>query len=203
MIVKHGILALLTQGPAYGLQLRTELVARTGRAPAVNVGQVYSTLERALASGLVTQDSHTEDGLPLYRLTREGEREARRWLVEPEFAPASAFDDMVCQVLLARSLPGVDPAPLVTRYRDHWAGMAGAGAGAAGEAATAAATSGPGGEPDGLVERSRRRAARALASAALDWLSETERDGGQGWPLARTRPPRGRPRARAGEVSGR
>ena len=44
MSVRQGLLAILDQGDCYGSQLRAEYLRRTGVA--VNVGQVYTTLER-------------------------------------------------------------------------------------------------------------------------------------------------------------
>ena len=53
MSVRHGLLALLSEGPKYGLQLREEFEARTGEVWPVNVGQVYTTLQRLERDGLV------------------------------------------------------------------------------------------------------------------------------------------------------
>ena len=64
MSVRHALLALLSEGPKYGLQLRQEFEARTGEVWPLNVGQVYTTLQRLERDGLVEAD----DG--------EGERSA-------------------------------------------------------------------------------------------------------------------------------
>jgi DNA-binding PadR family transcriptional regulator len=47
MSVRHALLALLSEGPKYGLQLREEFEARTGEVWPLNVGQVYTTLRVA------------------------------------------------------------------------------------------------------------------------------------------------------------
>ena len=39
MSVRHALLALLSEGPKYGLQLREEFEARTGEVWPLNVGQ--------------------------------------------------------------------------------------------------------------------------------------------------------------------
>jgi DNA-binding PadR family transcriptional regulator len=44
--VRHAMLALLSEGPKYGLRLREEFEARTGEVWPLNVGQVYTTLQR-------------------------------------------------------------------------------------------------------------------------------------------------------------
>ena len=51
MSVPHALLALLSEGPKYGLQLREEFEAGTGEVWPLNVGQVYKTLGRPNATG--------------------------------------------------------------------------------------------------------------------------------------------------------
>ena len=61
MSVRHALLALLSDGPKYGLQLRHEFEARTGEVWPLNVGQVYTTLQRLERDGLVESDGE-DDG---------------------------------------------------------------------------------------------------------------------------------------------
>ena len=53
MSVPHALLALLSEGPKYGLRLQNEFEARTGEVWPLNVGQVYTTLQRLERDGLV------------------------------------------------------------------------------------------------------------------------------------------------------
>ena len=53
MAVREGLLALLSEGPRYGYQLKTEFEAATGGVWPLNVGQVYTTLDRLERDGLV------------------------------------------------------------------------------------------------------------------------------------------------------
>ena len=46
MAVKEGLLALLADGPRHGYQLKTEFESATGSVWPLNVGQVYTTLDR-------------------------------------------------------------------------------------------------------------------------------------------------------------
>ncbi len=62
MSVRHALLALLSGGPKYGLQLRQEFESRTGDVWPLNVGQVYTTLQRLERDGLVESDDEAEDG---------------------------------------------------------------------------------------------------------------------------------------------
>ena len=61
MSVRHALLALLSEGPKYGLQLREEFEARTGEVWPLNVGQVYTTLQRLERDGLVESDGDGDD----------------------------------------------------------------------------------------------------------------------------------------------
>ncbi len=71
MSVRHALLALLSDGPKYGLQLRHEFEARTGEVWPLNVGQVYTTLQRLERDGLVESDERR-------RRPAEGLRHHRR-----------------------------------------------------------------------------------------------------------------------------
>ena len=46
MSIRHSLLALLQDQPRYGYQLRTEFENRTGSTWPLNIGQVYTTLDR-------------------------------------------------------------------------------------------------------------------------------------------------------------
>ncbi len=69
MSVRHALLALLSEGPKYGLQLRQEFEARTGEVWPLNVGQVYTTLQRLERDGLVASDGDDEGPQKGYRIT--------------------------------------------------------------------------------------------------------------------------------------
>ena len=76
MSVPHALLALLSEGPKYGLQLRAEFEARTGEVWPLNVGQVYTTLQRLERDGLVEADGAGEDSQQkVFRITAAGEAE--------------------------------------------------------------------------------------------------------------------------------
>ena len=46
MSVRQAMLALLSNRPTFGLQLQQEFEAGTGHVSPLNVGQVYTTLQR-------------------------------------------------------------------------------------------------------------------------------------------------------------
>lgn len=116
MSVRDGLLALLTLGPAYGLQLHAELLDRAAHRRRVNVGQIYSTLERLRERGLVTPAGSTEDGLPLHALTEEGRAEAIAWLSGDGASPDEDWDDVLDRILLASSLTEADLDAVLDAY---------------------------------------------------------------------------------------
>ena len=75
MSVRHAMLALLSEGPKYGLLLREEFEARTGEVWPLNVGQVYTTLQRLERDGLVESEDEAEEGpQKRYRITAGARR---------------------------------------------------------------------------------------------------------------------------------
>jgi DNA-binding PadR family transcriptional regulator len=120
MSVRHALLALLREGPKYGLQLRQEFEAGTGEVWPLNVGQVYTTLQRLERDGLVESDDPDREGPQKgFRITAAGDRELARWLrTLPETTPPPR-DELVIKVLVAMRLPGVDTHELIQVHRRH------------------------------------------------------------------------------------
>ena len=56
MVIRHALLALLSEGPKHGFQLAQEFAAGTGDMWPLNTGQVYTTLQRLERDGLVESD---------------------------------------------------------------------------------------------------------------------------------------------------
>jgi len=117
--VRHALLALLSEGPKYGLQLRREFEAGTGEVWPLNVGQVYTTLQRLERDGLVESD-HDDDGLQRpYHITQDGEDELRGWLRTPPDANAPPRDELVIKILVGLRVAGVDVRDVVQVNRRH------------------------------------------------------------------------------------
>jgi DNA-binding PadR family transcriptional regulator len=101
MSVRHALLALLSEGPKYGLQLGQEFEARTGEVWPLNMGQVYTTLQRLERDGLVESDDAAEDGPQKgFRITTAGTAELDEWLRTPPDASAPPRDELVIKVLV-------------------------------------------------------------------------------------------------------
>lgn len=116
MPVPDALLALLTLGPAYGLQLVAELGRRTGGAEELGDAQVYTTLGRLERDGLVRPAAGPDDGRQRYALTAAGRARAIAWLGDPRVA-AGARDELVLKTALAATLPAGDVRGLVAARR--------------------------------------------------------------------------------------
>ena len=121
MTIKHALLALLSEGPKYGFQLRQEFEARTGEAWPLNVGQVYTTLQRLERDGLATaEDDTAEDGpQKRYAITADGKHELASWLRTPPDASAPPRDELLIKVLIAATVPDVAIHEVLQAHRRH------------------------------------------------------------------------------------
>ena len=136
MSVRHALLALLSEGPKYGLQLREEFEARTGEVWPLNVGQVYTTLQRLERDGLVAaagtagaggdgepaeHDTQGAPGAPqkAYQITEPGSAELARWLRVPPDLSSPPRDELVMKVLVAVTVPGTDVHEIIQAHRTY------------------------------------------------------------------------------------
>jgi len=136
MSVRHALLALLSEGPKYGLQLREEFEARTGEVWPLNVGQVYTTLQRLERDGLVAASGtagsggdgepaeHDTQGAPgapqkAYQITGPGSAELARWLRVPPDLSSPPRDELVMKVLVAVTVPGTDVHEIIQAHRTY------------------------------------------------------------------------------------
>ncbi|GGE87814.1 PadR family transcriptional regulator [Mycetocola zhadangensis] len=184
MAVKDAILAILTLGSAYGLQLRDELITRAPHRAGLNVGQIYSTLDRLSKAGLIRSDDATDDNLPLYALTSAGRQAAEDWFGSPTPPDVRDWFDMADQVLVASSIPGAPWRAIVNGQIRSWTAI------------TDAVASDPHDTSSSVQGALAVAAENHVAQAALTWLRETEARltdvGDPAVPLRSIRPQRGR-----------
>jgi len=120
MSVRHAMLALLSEGPKYGLRLREEFEARTGEVWPLNVGQVYMTLQRLERDGLVESDGTGDEGpQKVFRITPEGDQELARWLCTPPDLSSPPRDELVMKVLVALHVPSADVHAVIQAHRRY------------------------------------------------------------------------------------
>jgi DNA-binding PadR family transcriptional regulator len=121
MSIRHALLALLGEGPKYGLQLREEFEAGTGEVWPLNIGQVYQTLQRLERDGLVESDDDSVRDSPQkrFRITAGGEHELAAWLRTPPDMSSPPRDELVIKVLVALRVPGTDVHEVIQAHRRY------------------------------------------------------------------------------------
>jgi DNA-binding PadR family transcriptional regulator len=120
MSVRHALLALLSAGPRYGFQLRQEFEASIGDLWPLNVGHVYSTLQRLAHAGHVESDDSAADSpQKSFRITPEGEKELDHWLRTPADMTSPPRDELVIKVLSALVVPGTDVRDVIQAHRRY------------------------------------------------------------------------------------
>ena len=121
MSVRHALLALLSEGPKYGLQLRQEFEDSTGDVWPLNVGQVYTTLQRLERDGYIESDERGEEAGPqkIFHITESGRSEVGRWLSTPPDMVEPPRSDLVIKVLAAFRVPEVSVHDVIQVHRRY------------------------------------------------------------------------------------
>lgn len=118
MSVRHALLALLSEGPSFGLRLQQEFTSSTGEIWPLNVGQVYTTLQRLERDGLVAlEDANASGRQAVYQITDSGRGELVEWLRTPPPSDPPPRDELVIKVLVALRVPGVDVHDIIQAHR--------------------------------------------------------------------------------------
>ncbi|SCL47519.1 DNA-binding transcriptional regulator, PadR family [Micromonospora eburnea] len=115
--MRWGLLALFADGPKYGYQLRTEFDVRTGGTWALNVGQVYTTLERLVRDGYVTSIGSNDGGREIYAITPQGREALAGWFTTPVTDTDRPRSELAIKLAMAAVDPEVDVAPVVQAQR--------------------------------------------------------------------------------------
>jgi DNA-binding PadR family transcriptional regulator len=113
------LLALLSEGPSHGYQLKTGFEQRTGSSWLLNIGQVYTTIQRLERDGLVEaiDPATPDDDRREYRITPTGRAQLDEWFAHPIVPDAPARDELTIKVLLAVAAEDVDVTELLQRQR--------------------------------------------------------------------------------------
>jgi len=112
-------LGLLASKPLHGYELKSgfeELVPTIE----LNVGQVYTTLDRLSRDQFVTYEVVNQPERPdkkVYALTEIGRKELREWLATPSGMDLNLRNETFLKLMLARRLRGADPIKVIAVER--------------------------------------------------------------------------------------
>ena len=105
MAIQHAVLALLSEGPGYGYELKAAFDKSVGpHRGALNIGHLYQVLDRLSRDGLATSHQVAQDTRPdrtVYEITDAGREELSRWLAEPSPRTGGYRDDFFLKIMAA------------------------------------------------------------------------------------------------------
>lgn len=119
MSIQNALLALLADGPRHGYDLKARFEQESGGVWPLNIGQVYTTLQRLQRDDLVEPDGDPDDdrGRQRYRLTPLGRDALAGWFAQPAEAAGSARDELALKILFAAALADVELTAVIDAQR--------------------------------------------------------------------------------------
>jgi DNA-binding PadR family transcriptional regulator len=121
--VKYPLLALLAAGAAHGYELKQSFEARFAAVwGAVNIGQIYTTLQRLERDGLVHGREVEQSGRPaknVYEITEAGYVALHEWVIEANPGPR-VRDEFFMKLVLARLAGLADPLSMIDQQRQAY-----------------------------------------------------------------------------------
>ena len=123
MSLSHAILGFLNREPMTGYDLKTRCFDETAsHFWTADQAQIYRTLERLEAKGLVASDIEVQHGRPdrrVFEITPDGREALKDWLSKPRPLPV-VRDPLLVQVFFSGDLPDADIVELLaSARRDH------------------------------------------------------------------------------------
>lgn len=110
MPLHHAVLALLSDGPGYGYELKTQFEEAIGpQWGGLNIGHLYQILDRLERDGYVAPSRVSQSSRPdktLYTLTAAGEEELRGWATQAWVRTSGFRDELFLKLLGASRLGG-------------------------------------------------------------------------------------------------
>ena len=121
--MRYPILALLAAGYTHGYDLKQAIDERFGTVgPAINVGQVYTTLSRLERDELVISHPVEQSDRPnkrVYELTEAGQSELQDWVDQTTTRPRLR-DDFFMKLVVAEFAGIAEPDELIARQRQQY-----------------------------------------------------------------------------------
>src|SRR5437879_2899826 len=103
MSLRFALLGLLAEEPLHGYEVKTRFERMLGGTWEVNIGQVYTTLQRLERDRLIEASGSRGDRNKLaYRATGAGREAFASWLTRPDLEPQQLRESIYLKLLLAR-----------------------------------------------------------------------------------------------------
>jgi DNA-binding PadR family transcriptional regulator len=116
--LKYGVLGLLKEQPLHGYEVKNRFEAMLGGTWDVNIGQIYTTLQRLERDGLVRPVGHRGDrGKQSYELSPEGHKALDQWLAQPDSGPQQLHEEIYVKLLLATRIANGDLKGMLARQK--------------------------------------------------------------------------------------
>src|SRR5438046_2728057 len=116
--LKYGVLGLLAEEPLHGYEVKNRFEAMLGGTWEVNIGQIYTTLQRLERDGLVRPVGARGDrGKLAYELSPDGHKALDQWLAEPDSGPQQLHEDIYVKLLLATRIANGDLKGMLARQK--------------------------------------------------------------------------------------
>src|SRR5260370_24857496 len=107
-------MGLLAEESLHGYEVKNRFEAMLGGTWEVNIGQIYTTLQRLERDGLVRPAGPRGDrGKLLYELSPDGRRALDEWLAPPDSRPQQLHEGIYVKLLLPTPLADGQLAPPV------------------------------------------------------------------------------------------
>ena len=118
MSLKFGVMGLLSREPLHGYEVKNRFEEMLGGTWEVNIGQIYTTLQRLERDGLVRPAGPRGDrGKLAYELSPAGRKALDEWLAEPVSGPQQLREDIYVKLLLATRIANGDLQQLLGRQK--------------------------------------------------------------------------------------
>lgn len=124
MSVKYGLLGLLSRQAQHGYELKRSFEQFTGGFWELNHGQIYQSLDRLAAEGLVSYTVETMDNAPerkVYEVTDKGRSALQRWLERNDARVRPLRDELFVRLAVMAHRPPEQLKGLLNSYRQTYA----------------------------------------------------------------------------------
>src|ERR1700730_6474520 len=118
MSLKYGVMGLLAEESLHGYEVKNRFEEMLGGTWEVNIGQIYTTLQRLERDGLVRPAGPRGDrGKQLYELSPEGQKALKQWLAQPDSGPPPLQEYISVKLLLSKRTANGDLGGILARQK--------------------------------------------------------------------------------------